>query len=219
MSAPESMSHEEAIELLPWLVNGSLHPSETEPVRVHARSCVVCRRELETLNELRDFVVDGAMAEAIPESDMRNINARIDHMIERKSWGSSLISWLHAHFASPWKLAFAAQTILVIGLAAALMWPPTPEPVFTTLTQAELMPGKHRVRVVFTPQTTLAEVTFLLRDTQLTVQSGPSARGVYTLAFPETLGPQEREQLLGHLQSLPAVQFAQNVAQYPPGDP
>ena len=214
MRTTETISHEESIELLPWLVNGSLGAAELEAVQLHARSCVACRRELDALKRLRDFVVDGAAAESIPEPDMRNINTRIDRLIEKQGWRDHLFSCVRAYFSSPWKLGFVVQTILIIGLTTVLLWPSGSEPEFTTLTQPEVLSGNHHFRVVFSPEVTLAELNTLLNDLDLRVETGPSAHGVYTLAVPATLSQQERAQLLGHLQSLSVVRFAQRVEHY-----
>ena len=214
VKAPESISHEEATELLPWLVNGSLERSKQDLIRDHARFCVVCRRELEALETLRDCVANDMRSEHIPPPDMRSINARIDQLIEKRSWKQKLLGWVQTLTEKPWKLAFVMQTFLVFGLALALMWPSGPEPEFTTLTQPEDLQGTHHIRVVFTSDTTLADVTALLNEMELAVETGPSAQGVYTLAFAEGLSVQDRAQLIGQLQNKPFVQFAQSVVNY-----
>ena len=78
MNVRESMSHEQAVEFLPWLVNGSLDEQEKEAVLEHAHACVICRRELSNLEQLRDSISHASGTSPIPEPDMRNINARID---------------------------------------------------------------------------------------------------------------------------------------------
>ena len=50
MNAPETVSHEQAVELIPWLVNESLVGKEKEAVLEHAQSCVICRRDLDDLD-------------------------------------------------------------------------------------------------------------------------------------------------------------------------
>ena len=49
MNTDERMTHEIAAELLPWLANDSLPADEKGRVMAHARSCVVCRKDLEEL--------------------------------------------------------------------------------------------------------------------------------------------------------------------------
>ncbi|MDH3553051.1 MAG: hypothetical protein OER22_10600, partial [Gammaproteobacteria bacterium] len=66
MNKHEPMSHEQASELLPWLVNDSLAEGERDLVHEHATSCVICRRELHELENLRDSISDVSAATAIP---------------------------------------------------------------------------------------------------------------------------------------------------------
>ena len=42
MKARESVSHEQAAGLLPWLVNDTLDAGEKENVLEHALACVIC---------------------------------------------------------------------------------------------------------------------------------------------------------------------------------
>ena len=56
MIARESLPHEHAMEMLPWLVNDSLLSDERAAVLDHAQSCVMCRREMKSLEDLRDSV-------------------------------------------------------------------------------------------------------------------------------------------------------------------
>lgn len=209
MNTPRPISHEAAIELLPWLVNGSMNDDEARDVRAHAGTCVVCRRELEALQQLNRLVRDSAGSENIPAPDMRRINARIDEMIERKSRTMILGSWVRETFSSPWRLAFAAQTALVIVLVAALFWPQSPGPEFTTLTQAQELPDGHYVRVVFSPDMAISELAGLLDKMALTVAAGPSPRGVYTLQVSQAVSEDGRTRLLEDLQRRPDVLFAQ----------
>ena len=56
MNVRESVSHEQAVELLPWLVNNSLDEQEKEAVLEHAHACVICRRELTNLQQLQNSI-------------------------------------------------------------------------------------------------------------------------------------------------------------------
>ena len=120
------MGHEESIELLPWLVNGSLTASEREAVQTHAESCIVCRRELAELEALQESIQ--APAFVVPAPDMRRINARIDAQLERESRGQNVIAALREFFASPWRAAFAAQTLALVVVATLWLQADTNEP-------------------------------------------------------------------------------------------
>ena len=58
MNLREHFSHEQVVELLPWLVNDSLDELERESVLEHAHACVICRRELSSLQQIRDSISD-----------------------------------------------------------------------------------------------------------------------------------------------------------------
>lgn len=212
MNTRKTISHDQAIELLPWLLTGSMDEDEKQKVREHARSCVICRRELQELELINNLIADAAKAGPIPPPDMRNINARIDRLIEKRGRMRELISRLGARVLNPWRLAFALQTVLVIVLAAVLLWPASENAEYTTLTQSQTLPDGHHLRVVLDPDMPISELADLLAGMNLTVADGPSARGVYTLGVPQSLSQDSRDRLLARLQQNPKVLFAQWVA-------
>ena len=211
MNRHDPMSHEQASELLPWLVNNSLAEAERDLVHEHAASCVVCRRELHELENLRDSIADASAATEIPAPDMRRINARIDALIEKESRGQVLLSNIREFFRSPWRLAFAAQTAVVAVLAAVLLWPQIDEPEFTTLTDPQALPEGQYVRVVFKPTLPASDLSNLLDTMNLTIVDGPSERGVYTLRLAANPGTADRAAIVADLSSNDGVLFAQPV--------
>ena len=209
MNVRESFSHEQAVELLPWLVSDSLDGQEKQAVFEHATACVICRRELTNLHQLQDAISRASSATLIPEPDMRNINARIDAIIGRQYWGRELLSRLRSMFDSPWRIAFAAQSVVLLVLASVLFWPEPEGAEFTTLTQTENLPAGHYVRVVFSPDLKQSQLTTLLDEFELTIVEGPSHRGVYTLAVSEAA--EYSDAMISTLQDDPNILFAQPV--------
>lgn len=211
MIVPESLPHEHAMEMLPWLINDSLPGDERAAVLDHAQSCVMCRREMKSLEELRDSVSRLSSPVPIPEPDMRNINARIDKLINRQNWARRSVSWIGDFFASPWRVAYVAQTMLLVVLAAALLWPATRDTEYTMLTQASDLADGYYVRVVFSPDLAHSDLKELLDELELTVVAGPSDRGVYTLATENSFVITERDAALASLSKNRSVLFAQPV--------
>lgn len=209
MNVRESVSHEQAVELLPWLINNSLDEQEKEAVLEHAHACVICRRELTNLQQLQNSISNTSSTSPIPEPDLRNINARIDALIDRQNRGRELLSRLREVFDSPWRIAFAAQTVVLIALAAVLFWPEPRGGEFTTLTQSQNLPDGHYLRVVFSPDLQQSQLTTLLDKHDLTIVDGPTVRGVYTLGVANT--SLYSDMLLSSLQGDPDVLFAQPV--------
>lgn len=211
MIAHESVPHEQAMEMLPWLVNNSLSTDERDTVLDHAQSCVVCRREIKALEDLRDSIESLSSAISIPTPDMRNINARIDKLIDRRNWGRRSASWIGEFFTSPWRAAYVAQSVLLVVFAAALLLPATRDTEYTMLTQTPDLADGHYVRVVFSPDLTQFKINELLDDLELRIIAGPSSRGVYTLAVENSIVVEDRDAVLVKLSKNRNVLFAQPV--------
>jgi hypothetical protein len=209
VNARERVSHEQAANLLPWLVNDSLDSEEKEGVLEHSRICVICRRELDELVRLRDSVARPTAD--IPAPDMRRINARIDDWNDRRNWGQRLIRAARKATDNPWRIGFVAQTVLLLVLATLLFMPAGDDPAYTTLTDPDSLPAGAYVRIVFTPEIDQTELTMFLDRFELSVVGGPSARGVYTLELADAMSLKDRDNLLLYLQGDSRVLFAQPV--------
>ena len=211
MATHDTMTHEEAIELLPWLANDSLAPDECEGVRTHAANCVICRRELAELEALQEAIDLQAARTEAPEPDMRRINARIDAQLARESRPRDLLAALRGLFGSPWRIAFAAQTVALLVVAGLWLQPNDPDPVFRTLTTSEALPAGHYVRVVFEPTLDEGDVAALLEANGLEVVAGPSERGVVTLRFADDPDGDRRDAIIERMRDDTRVLFAQPV--------
>lgn len=211
MSRSESMTHEQARELLPWLVNDSLEAEERELVGEHAKSCVICRRELAELERLQVSIAVAADSAAVPAPDMRHINARIDALIEKENRSLVLMSRIRDFVSSPWRAAFAAQSAVLVALATVLLWPQPERPDFITLTTPQDRPDGHYIRVVFDPSIDAVRFTALLEELQLTIVDGPSERGVATLRVAPAVSVADRDELVSDLLVDPGVLFAEPV--------
>ncbi len=213
MTTRNAVPHEQAMELLPWLINNSLSNDERVVVLDHAKYCVVCRREIEHLEHLQDSIECLSGPVPIPGPDMRNINARIDSWIDRQNFIRQSFSWIGGFFLSPWRMAYVAQTVLLVVLGAVLLWPESRDADYTTLTQSQELAVGHYVRVVFSPELTFAKQQALLDDLELRIVDGPTDRGVYTLATANSMAVEERDVALKQLSNNPGVIFAQPVNQ------
>ena len=186
MNSSNPISHDEARELLPWLVNGSLRESERERVREHAGSCVICRREVEELQQIDVSVRQATDGVPIPAPDMRRINARIDALVERQAGRERLLVACRDFVRRPWRMAFVAQSIALVALIALLLWPQADAPEYTTLTNPEALPAGEYIRVVFDPDLDADAVAAIADKYVLDLVSGPSVRGVATLRYADT---------------------------------
>lgn len=210
MTGYDVMSHEEAIEMLPWLVNNSLGESERGAVQAHAESCIVCRRELAELEALQQSIQ--TVAVEAPAPDMRRINARIDAQLQHESRARDALTALRGFFASPWRAAFAAQSLALVAVAALWLQADTDEPQFRTLTTPDTLTAGNYLRVVFDPDLEPAAIDALLADAGLGVVAGPTERGVVTLRFADTAAEDDRSVVTEALRRDPRVLFLQPVA-------
>jgi hypothetical protein len=209
MTSSERSAHETALELLPWLVTGSLSGDEALVTREHALSCVICRRELEGLELLHNQI---ALTSEAPAPDMRAINRRIDDLIDRRNgWRDALLR-MRDFVRSPWRVAFVAQSVALLVLAVILLAPNPPQAEFITLSNPPALTETGFIRVVFSPDLDDQALSGLLSEYDLSIMDGPTERGVYTLGNNSPLGEQARGQLVTILQGRSEVLFAQTVA-------
>lgn len=206
---PERISHDAAVEILPWLVNGTLENDERNAVREHAQNCVICRRELENLEALATRLA-ARNDVPVPAPDMRRINARIDAALERERRGAALVAWLRAWSANRWRLAFTLQTAAVLAIAV-FAWRYEPAPEYTTLTTPTVLPPGNFLRVAFDPALDAAAIDALLDAHDLVLVDGPSERGVATLGFDDDVTVGARADVRTDLEAEPGVLFVQPV--------
>ncbi len=211
MNRDETMTHEEVRELLPWFVNDSLDDVEHERVDAHARSCVICRRELQELRQMRTSIRQQSEDAPIPEPDMRRINARIDALIDRQERGGRWLLALKDFFASPQRLAIAAQAAAIAVLLGVLLWPEPQTPRYTTLTASDALPEGTYIRVVFDPALAATDVAAIVEANGLEVVNGPSPRGVAVLRVQPTATEVDSESVVNALLAGQGVLFAQPI--------
>jgi hypothetical protein len=205
----ELILHDDAIELIPWLANGSLAAGERGAVRAHAQSCVICRRELKSLEAFAKAAARSAAAFNAPAPDMRGINARIDADLARGRRGSEVAARFRRWASDPWRLAFAVQTLVVLAVAAIWILPQAEPPAYRTLTEPAQAGSGHYLRVVFDPALPDEGIGERLATHGLSLEDGPSARGVYTLRFADALDTAARDGTIATLRADPKVLFVQ----------
>lgn len=212
MTSPEQMTHESALQLLPWLVNNSLASADASAARKHALNCVICRRELQSLELFQDRFALAAESVIVPATDMRAINQRIDKLIERQyAWRNGLL-YLKDLARRPWHVAFVAQSIALLVLTGIMLRPDPPQAEFTTLSNPTTAVEGDVFRVVFSLNLEERALSGLLSEFELSVVAGPTERGVYTLSRRRPLGAQSRGELAATLEKRPEVLFAQAVS-------
>jgi len=198
------LPHSRALELLPWLVNGTLTGEEREAVEQHARACIACRRELKELERLHAAVRARRTVDVSAEAGFDRLSAELDTAAraERPRWRARYAA------AAPFAVAAAAG----MAVLAILLWL-TPLPKldgndYSTLANAPA--GDVAVLdIVFADDTTAAEIQSLLDDIGGEIVAGPSELGRYSVRIAGDEPNRERlGELLGALAADARVRFA-----------
>lgn len=180
--------HEAVSALLPWHANATLEPAERSRVERHLVGCSACQEELALLREVQAAVHETREAAwEPPPGQLGRLMERLPPAREERGAGApaqagALRRWW-AELSGSTRLVLAAQTALAAGLAVALLWPPTPPPLYETLTATETLAGGARLEVAFAEDATERELRALLVAADASIVAGPSPRGIYTVAL------------------------------------
>ncbi len=202
MTAP--VSHERAFELLPWLVNGTLPADEREAVEEHARTCIACRRERKYQQSLHAAVRARRTSDVSVEAGFERLDRELDGAAAagHRPWRIRYTA------AAPFALA-AAAGVAVLGV---LLWfTPLPGPTdssYQTLT-TPAAGDATLLDIVFTADTTAAEIQALLDEIGGEIVAGPSELGRYSVRMRDDAADDAQiAELLGTLSADLRVRFA-----------
>ena len=185
------LPHKDAFELLPWYVNGTLDPDEHRDVRAHLSHCLVCRRELGFLERLEREVVTSPDRDPALQRGLADVMLRIETAqapLARRLWAAIATAVRSSH---PLLCgALVVQTAALALVAFLLVRSPSPDDAtFETLSDAPVLSvpaqGQVRLRVVFGPEMSVADLDALLRAAGARVVDGPSSVGAYAIEVPD----------------------------------
>ncbi len=198
-NSTEPLSHQEAWDLLPWYVNGTLATEEASAVEAQLERHADLRQELAAQQRLARGVADLDMLDVEMEGALGNLSQRLEATEQQPAaldrGGSGGGGGLSDLWRRLWSqlLAFDARVVLPVGAAAAalvLVFVLQPigqeEAEFKTLTNPQAVQFEGQSLTVKAVAGADEEaLRRLFRDQGLTLISGPSAKGVYSLAVPE----------------------------------
>lgn len=178
VSAPDT--HEAVQRLLPWLPGGTLDEAETALVQAHLHSCALCRADLDWQHKL------GA-AEPAPDPafDPDRALARLLPRLEPQSPRGGLRDWWRTSSAASgtWLRWTVAAQFAVIGVLAAMLVQPGGERAgYRALGAAARTDGN--LVVMFTPDTSEAELRRIVRASGARVVDGPTVTDAWVLSVP-----------------------------------
>jgi len=179
--------HREAVELLPWLVNGTLDGGERARVESHLAQCAACRRELEAARTLQ-AVIASEEGDPMVASALARLHMQLDE--EEAGYGPRQLMRM---LARRWRetrpavrRTLATQFAIILMLAGTLsIVVATSEPapaLYRTLSEVpSAMPGGPFIVVVFKGEHSEQEIRRLLLRLHARVVDGPSSVGAYRL--------------------------------------
>jgi hypothetical protein len=201
--AAPSRSEREALELLPWYVNGTLAGEERERVRRALRSSLTCRLEYERLCRMQEVMQSDDAEHAATDRAFERLMGRIQaagSAPRARPAASRLASrWL-------WLAQAAAVLVLVSGLAVWWSQDTALEPgTFETLTSEQPTDAQAtRLRLVFAAGVPEEARRAMLAELGLRIVAPPAADGVYTLALPANANARE---IADRLRADPRIAF------------
>ena len=179
----EPRGHDEALRLLPWLVNGSLEPEERAWIDAHVAGCPECREERAVLEDLHASCLQDEETEVGVDAGWRRVRACVQPRAPAPSaWQAWRRRWTRApRWIGP---ALAAQAALVV-VGGALLWAALPRPVaappaYRTLGTA----SAGSLMVMVDPQMREGQWRTLLEASGARLVDGPNDAGAYVLAVP-----------------------------------
>lgn len=202
------MTHAEAWDQIPWLVNGSLDEVASARLEHHLQHCAACRDEVRTQRALLQAMNDAPRVEAMPPASLQKLWNRIDAGHPADARRAGLPADIH-NLAGRYRVAVVALLALLTGAASTVMIQQFGgERPGAYRVVSDAAPVQGDLRVVFDRGMTLQQMQALLERAGLQIIAGPSASGVYTLAG------KEAQSALELLRADPGVHFAEPA---PPG--
>jgi hypothetical protein len=228
------MNRQEAEELLPWFVAGTLNEEESRAVQAFIDSGEITPQEIEALSSLAATVEEtGAEEPAYDPAILKRALDRLDDVVQEPAPEPVVVSepgalrsggtasrgpgvWQRILETVQWsatpplaRIVVAGQFALLLGLAVLLGGEGDSETV------AETVAGSGTTltadfSVSFAPGATEADIRVLLLESEASIVSGPSALGLYQISVPEDT---EKVLVAERLSAHPSIIFLQEVPQ------
>jgi len=209
-------THAEAWALLPFLVNGRITPEEREWVELHVQSCEDCRREVA---EQQPLAAEMRSSEPPAFSSEQRAFAKLWTRIEAaeaamSSEGEDIAQAAGGTRRKTTRWLAAAVFVQAIGLAllGASTLRNSDANGYRTVTSAEAAYMGPSVRLVFTADTSMADVAEILSLHGLEIVAGPRGAGVFTAALTDRSDGSSAETIARKLRQNAHVQFAEPVS-------
>ena len=176
--------HRRAVELVPWLVNGTLTGHDLQWLNEHLEHCAECRAELAQQRLVRSAVARQPVVELAPQASFKNLWARIEAEANAPAAAIQPPATARAR-GTRWngQLRVAAGVAAVAAAGVLLWWTGAPglNRQFHTVSSAPAPASAAQLRVVFADSATIGDVKLILANAHLESVAGPTPAGVFTL--------------------------------------
>jgi hypothetical protein len=201
----KSLNHEEAFELLPWFVNGTLSETEHAGVDHHVHDCLPCRIALQEQAHLEKALKQQPIVPLSPEPAFDRLLDEIG--AERRRARGSSRSLFAFSGVFPRNAVTAAVLIASLGVAswlATLGRDALQDSEFVTLTRQST--AVSELDIVFVDELSEPERDAIIGDIDGVVMEGPNDVGRYRVRIGGD--PERAEDALQRLRADGRVRFA-----------
>ena len=183
--------HQEMSALIPWYVNGSISERERQRLDAHLLLCANCRDELAHERIVHQGMTADTAVEYMPAASLKRLQMRLDRVdgAEPADLAADVpAAGKPGRRSMPWQGLMAAS-VAVMAVALSLLvadrWTESraraTQPNYYTVTSPVRRAPNEVIRAVFSPSITLVELQAILDEAQLSIISGPTEAGVYSL--------------------------------------
>lgn len=196
--------HEQAQQLLPWYVNGTLEADEAALVEAHLAECAECRADLAAEQALSREVA------ALPldvEHAWSALSDRIDAAGPPRRLAEP-VPFLRRKVAIGWALGGPLAAAAAVAFAVAIV-PGAPSPVGETYRALGSAPtaAPGNALVMFRPDARDSDLRAALTKAGARIVDGPTASGAYVVR----IAAASRAQALDGLRAAPQIVLAEPI--------
>ena len=196
--------HEQAQQLLPWFVNGTLEADEAAMVEAHLAECAGCRADLTAEQALAREVA------ALPldvEHAWSTLNDRINAAPPPRRLAEP-VPFLRRKVAIGWALGGPLAAAAAVAFAVVIV-PGAPSPAGETYRALGSAPtaAPGNALVMFRPDARDSDLRAALTKAGARIVDGPTASGAYVVR----IAPASRAQALDGLRSTPQIVLAEPI--------
>ncbi|GLQ47155.1 hypothetical protein GCM10007862_22060 [Dyella lipolytica] len=194
-----------AWEAMPWVLQESASPEQSEWLDYHLVRCASCRAEFEQQTRLR-------IALSLPTEIQLDANAGLKRLMDRID-APEREETPHRLRSGSWLTRGLVAAVLVQAIALSALgvklWSINDAPAYRTLSQVSAPVAPGSIRVVPDASMTLTDWNALLHSLRLQVVSGPNDVGAYTVA--PTNSTTTTPQIVQQLRTARGIRLAEPV--------